>query len=359
MVEPTFEWDEEIKSDVKDEETDTPEKKEKAEEEVVADFDFGDEEEEPAEEEEEAGEAEEEEEESEEEEQEEEEPKETLPDTVKTILEDFISLGMASEEEAKEVSVDNFYTFIDQIAEKRANQIIDGSVSTLEEREKQAADFLLNGGKLADLVAKYSTKTYDVSTEAGAITFLRDYYKGTGLDEDEIQEQLDFHEEKENSVKVAEKFYKRWEKENDSSAANELTKPKADKEAREAKNKEWKNTLITSARKVDEYAGITFTPEKKKDLINDIVLNTVKTEDGKYTSRFIHEFFKVYNTDPKKLMFIASVLQDDFDPEKFAANLETKETKKVKSKLQALSTNKDKRKIKKAEKPKHIADLFK
>lgn len=356
MDNPIFEWDEEeVKSEVRDEETHPKKKNEVTEE--VEDFNFGDEEETEESEEESEEETDEESGEESGEETDEEEEEIELPDTVKTILEDFVSLGMASADEVKDVDIDNFYDLIDTIANKRADSIIESSVAELQPTEKQAVDFLLNGGKVTDLVGKFSTKTYDVSTENGALAFLRDYYKGTGLDDDDIQEMLDGHEEKENTIKIADKYHKLWEKSKNANVEEELNKPSEAKADREAKTKEWKNTLITSARKVEEYAGITFTPDKKKDLINDIVLNTVKTEDGKYTSRFIHEFFKVYNSDPKKLLFIASVLQDDFDPEKFAATLETKETKKVKSKLRTLTTKKEKKKVA-AKQPRSIAELF-
>ena len=205
------------------------------------------------------------------------------------------------------------------------------------ERERIATEFLLNGGTLEELVQKSSFKTYNVTTEDGALAFLKDHYIGQGLDDEEVQEQLDYHDVNGNAVKVAEKYYSRWKASQEKEVNSDLKAPKDNKENQKAKHSDWKTKVIQGINKVNEYAGIEFTANKK-ELINDIVLNTVKTDEGKYTSRFISEFFRVYNDDPKKLLLIATILRDDFDPAKLATKIETKETTKIKAKIKAASS---------------------
>ncbi len=338
-------WDEEDKDvevieDPKEPAEKGDPKKEDPKEPVEPSFDFGEEKEE--EEEEEKGPKdpnikEDPEEGPEEEEEEKEDDDLSLPGTVKTILEDLVSIGFATAEEVKDVSVDTLYPFIESVAQKKADEIIEESVSSLGERERIATEFLLNGGTLEELVQKSSLKSYTVTTEDGALAFLRDHYTDQGLDDEEVQEQLDYHETNGNAVKVAEKYYSRWKASQEKEVSSDLKAPKANKEDQKAKHSDWKTKVIQGINKVNEYAGIEFTANKK-ELINDIVMNTVKTDDGKYTSRFISEFFKVYQNDPKKLLLIASILREDFDPAKLATKIETKETTKIKAKIKAASS---------------------
>lgn len=335
-------WDEEDQGVAVGEESSDPiekgdPKKEDPKEPVEPSFNFGDEKEEEEEEEEEKGPKDPNIKETPEEEEEEEEDDLSLPGTVKTILEDLVSIGFATAEEVKDVSVDTLYPFIESVAQKKADEIIEESVSSLGERERIATEFLLNGGTLEELVQKSSLKSYNVTNEDGALAFLRDHYTDQGLDDEEVQEQLDYHETNGNAVKVAEKYYSRWKASQEKEVSSDLKAPKANKEDQKAKHSDWKTKVIQGINKVNEYAGIEFTANKK-ELINDIVMNTVKTEDGKYTSRFISEFFKVYQSDPKKLLLIATILRDDFDPSKLATKIETKETTKIKAKIKAASS---------------------
>ena len=139
-------WDEEDKDvevieDPKEPAEKGDPKKEDPKEPVEPSFDFGEEKEE--EEEEEKGPKdpnikEDPEEGPEEEEEEKEDDDLSLPGTVKTILEDLVSIGFATAEEVKDVSVDTLYPFIESVAQKKADEIIEESVSSLGERERIA-----------------------------------------------------------------------------------------------------------------------------------------------------------------------------------------------------------------------------
>ena len=133
--------------------------------------------------------------------------------------------------------------------------------------------------------------------------------------------------------------------------------PKEAKEEQRKKSREWQSSVQAGISKINEYAGISFTPEKKKMLHNELFLNTVKTTDGKYVSKFIASFFDAYNKNPEKLMLMAEILRDDFDPEKFSKSVGEKAKTKEVSRLKALGKKK-KTGSGRSKKPKSIADLF-
>lgn len=258
----------------------------------------------------------------------------SLPGTVKVILEDLVTVGFATADEIKDVTADTLYTFLEKVAENRAEAVIEESVAGLSERERVAAEFLLSGGKLEDLVKNTVQKSYDVTTENGALEFLRDHYTSQGLGTDEIQDQIDYHESQGNAIKIAEKYHARWKASKEQEVSSSLKAPKDSADEQRKQNEAWRTKVVQGINKVGEYAGVDFSTQRK-ELINDIIVNSIKLPDGRYTSRFIDAFNKVYADDPQKLLLIATILRDDFNPEKLAAKIETKETTKLKAKIKA------------------------
>lgn len=265
----------------------------------------------------------------------------TQEDVVKATLSDLVTLGLANDEEVKDVTAETFYPFLQNIIDKNTDAAIASSLEELTPRERQAVQYILSGGTLSELVEKVSVPNFDVSTDKGAVDFLRQYHKAEGLSDEEIEDKLDFYESRENAKTYAEKYFKKWKDAQEQIEEQEFQKPIQSKEQQRKKRKEWEQSILGSTKAVDEYAGIKFDSNTKKSLINDILMNTVKTEQGTYTSGFIDKFFKVYQGgSPEKLMLIAKILQEDFDPTIFERTAETKGTREVKTKLQKLAQTK-------------------
>lgn len=271
------------------------------------------------------------------------EPAEQLPtDPTRVILEDLVSLGMASEDEVKEVSVENFYPFLQGLIERRVDTALEETIQGLDAKEQAALEFILSGGTVDELAEKYTVPKFNVKEDKGALDFLRYYHKQEGLSDEEIDEKIDFYESRDNAQHYAEKYHSKWKTSQQDEKIKDLKKPKQNVEEQRRKREQWKATVMSAAKQVDEYAGYQFDQNKKKALLNDLTINSVKTQDGQYASPFINNFFKVYNGgDPKKLLLIAEILRDDFNPEVLVQKAETKGTKEVKTKLQKLAQSRN------------------
>jgi hypothetical protein len=259
-------------------------------------------------------------------------------DPTRVILEDLVSLGMASEDEVKDVSVENFYPFIQGLIERRVDTALEETIQGLDTKEQAALEFILSGGTVDELTEKYSVPKFNVKDDKGAIDFLRHYHKQEGLTDEEIDEKIDFYESRDNAQHYAEKYHAKWKSSQQDEKVNDLKKPKQNADEQRRKREQWKATVVSAAKQVEEYAGYQFDQTKKKELLNDLTINSVKTQDGQYASPFINNFFKVYNgADPKKLLLIAEILREDFKPELLVQRAETKGTQEVKTKLQKLA----------------------
>ena len=279
-------------------------------------------------------------------------PEGSTTDPTRVILEDLVSLGMAGEDEIKDITAENFYPFLQGLIEKKIDSALNESLDGLQEREKAALEFILNGGSLDELAEKYSVPKFNVAEDKGALDFLRYYHKQEGLTDEEVDEKIDFYESRDNAQHYAKKYHDKWKEAQQTEKVKQLKAPKEDAERQRQKREQWRTTILTDAKKVDEYAGYKFEADRKKALINDLTINNVKTQDGQYTSQFINNFFKVYNgQDPNKLMLIAEILRDDFKPEMIVQKAETKGTQEVKTKLQKLAQNKTPQGSTKQERP--------
>lgn len=263
---------------------------------------------------------------------------EQAADLAKVILDDMVSLGWVTSDEVKEVSEENFYPFLQGLIDKRADSVLEEALQGLDTKEKTALEFILNGGTVDELTEKFSIPRFDLTNDKGAIDFLRYYHKQEGLTEEEVAEKIDFYESRDNAKLYAEKYHTKWKASQQDEKLGDLKKPKQTAEDQRRKREQWKAAVLSATKQVDEYAGYKFDVNRKKALLNDLTINSVKTEDGQYTSPFIDNFFKVYRGgDPNKLMLIAEILREDFKPDVLIEKAETKGTKEVKTKLQKLA----------------------
>lgn len=275
-----------------------------------------------------------------------EEPEVTVEDTITTVANHFVKLGMLEVEDGEEVEWTE-ENFISKAKEKWENEawarLEDLAIERLGEAGTEFIQRVFVEGMpyetfLESLNQEQSIENLDPEKNADVI--FKAYYKAMGFDEEEISEQIDIAIKNETLVNKATKFktklVENTKAERENIAKRNEIQQKARQE-RETKTAEIYAETLKAAVKEGDINGVPVASKDMKSLFNFIIDKPHILPNGQKVTDFEYKLAVLKAEDPKKFLTIAKILMDDVNIDLVK---KTKESKVVNTLFQELKTSK-------------------
>ena len=260
------------------------------------------------------------------------------------------------------ITEEKFFELQDEEVEGRVSEAIEDFAQKLGNHQTSNAfiTYIKAGGTPDEFFKFYSQASavpeVDIEKESGQDAVLKHYYKTVEqLDDDDLEDKLDWLKESGKKKKYAEKYYtklKADEKaEKDQFIANQLQQ----QTARENERKEFITKLKSTLESTEEVNGFVFSKTDKPSLLDYIIKPTVKLKSNQYITQFQSDLNEVIKTDNEKLLVLAKLIKSKFDTSGLIVKKETEAVKKVKS---SLANTKSKLTSSNSSKRKNLSDFF-
>lgn len=220
-----------------------------------------------------------------------------------------------------------------------SNRINAWASQELDEEAQQFIIFKRNGGNTRDFLNKLKEinntgfSDGDISDEDYQDEIIRKQLKEDDWDDDEIEERLESLTNNGKKESVAKKYYERFQK----LKSKEIEKIVEEQEEAKRKLKqaqtEFKEELQSTLDSNEELLGFKMTKKDKETIFKSLTERTVRDEDNSLVTPFKQKLDGVFK-DPKKLIILTKLLNNDFDMSDFKKSVITQETRKFKSHLE-------------------------
>lgn len=260
-----------------------------------------------------------------------------------------------NDENAEEILEEAF----EESIEKRVGQIL----GNLPDKVKNLVKFVAAGGDENEYFSKVSqpakgiSTDLDITSEENQIKFMRYKLAGEGYDEEYIESQIEFMQDKGHLEKFATADFKKWK----------ATAEKADEELAERQREAarisrqkaitYRKDLTKRVGEVEEINNFKFSRQDKKDLPDYMTANTVKLEDGREITPFYKDLMEAMQ-DKDKSLVLAKILKSGFDFKALERNIVSKATGKIKTDIQRQASTKTVTASGSSQQPKRLADYF-
>ena len=274
--------------------------------------------------------------------------------TVKSLKEKGV-FSFAEIKEDTEFNEETLEDFFEAELEGRLNEELSNFATSLDEDAKLFLEFKKNGGKTSDFLKVFEND--DIITSFEGVDFNEDenkaeqflkeyYYQIDDVDEDEIEDKIEFLKERGKLSITAEKAFEKVS-EKQKKEKEELNK--SQEKARKAqldKQKKYSEDLKKAIIETEVVGKIKINKKDKQEIFNYLMLPSIKLENGKKVTAFQKDLADVYN-DKKMLIAFAKIIKDRFEISDL--DVATKTVKQIKQTLRAGS---------KSETRKSLADFF-
>ena len=246
--------------------------------------------------------------------------------------------------EGEEISEEKFFELHEQEIEGRMEEAIQDFITEMSDEDGAAfIKFKRAGGKTSAFFEFYSQMNgdldVDIEKEEGQDTILKKWYKTVEqLDDDDIEDKLDWLKESGKKKKYAEKYQAKMEADKQAAKTQFLNDQLEAQTQRENEKKEFVTKLKTTLETTEAVGDFTFKKEEKTDLLNYILKPEVKLKSNQYLTKFQSDLNEIVKNNPEKLLVLAKLLKTDFDTSDLAVKQQTKVTQKVKSSLATKSS---------------------
>lgn len=267
--------------------------------------------------------------------------------------------------EDDEIDEDKFFELQEQEIQARVDETFTGIFEEFN-NDPDATAFLKHkraGGSTFDFFNTYGNANtlpddLDLTQPANQKKVLEYYYLNIErVDEEDLEEKLEFVTEKGKTEVYAKKYYKDI---NDKDRADKIALATAQESQIETTKKNAETLRVDLQKVLDTGEGVgafKFTSEEKKTLLPYITKPSVKIGPNKFITPFQAKLGEVMK-DKKKLLTLAKILMPDFDLPDLKKSVTTTVAKEVKSKLQdSKNTGRTNRSTSVVEKS--LADFFK
>lgn len=238
------------------------------------------------------------------------------------------------------VSQEKFFEIHEEEVEARTDQAIKDFIAEMNDEDGGAfINFKRAGGKTSDFFNFYSqTSTVpevDTDTETGQDAILKHYYKTVEqLDDDDIDDKLEWLKESGKKKKYAEKYNSKLIADK-KEATDQFLKNQVDtQKQREDDKKQFITSLKTTASTVENVSGFVFNKRDADEYVDYITKPSVKLKGNQYLTAFQAELTRVMREEPDKLLILAKLLKNKFDTSDMVIAKETEAAKKIKSNLE-------------------------
>jgi hypothetical protein len=250
-----------------------------------------------------------------------------------------VEAGVLSEDPGN-VDRETLLELIETETEKYLEETIEATFDAWKEKLPDGIMSLIqhtfNGGNADEFMRTWNEtpiQFFDVNTESGQESFLRYYYKAIeGLDDDEVDEKIDYNLNRANLESTAKRYYKKLADDRDKKLA-ELAKNQVETQQRaRAATEKRKANLANGISKIKEFGGYQFAEGEKKVLMRYATQPTV-VEGKTFASGLAADLYKALE-DPGKVAFLSKLLKSDFDTNFMVKKATTKVVKKIKESLE-------------------------
>lgn len=260
------------------------------------------------------------------------------------------------------ITEEQFFEHIEDEVEGRVNEAIEdfGAKLGSDQTSKAYITFLKAGGTSDEFFKYYSqastTPEVDIEKESGQDSILRHYYKVVEeLDDEDLEDKLDWLKESGKKKKFAEKYYNKLKADEQINKDKFVANQVQQQTDRENEKKEFVTKLKNTLDSTEEVNGFVFNKVDKPSLLDYIIKPTVKLKSNQYITQFQYDLNEVIKTDNEKLLVLAKLIKSKFDTSGLIIKKETEAVKKVKS---SLSNTKSRLTSSNSTKRKDLADFF-
>ena len=270
--------------------------------------------------------------------------------------------GVLSSVEIPEDTIDE-EAFIELHENEVNNRVSETFEGFFEELDDDATAFLKHkrdGGETRSFFDVLQTSSSipkgDLEDEKFQKVVARYYFENVeGIEPEDIDEKLSWLEDTGKTAKYAEKYLTKIEKDQ-AKKIKAIDKSNKDAIKLEQDNvKAFKKTIKDSLSSITTVKDFEITAKDKKELLSFITEPAVKAGNNKYVTG-LQEGLKKLMKDEKKLILLAKLIKSDFDISGLKVKAQTKETVKLKDKLQKAKTNVEIKTSNAAKRP--LSDFF-
>lgn len=224
--------------------------------------------------------------------------------------------------------------------EASVEKAVEETVKGLPDEIKQLIKYAHKGGNVGELLGKmvqHATSTINknsdienVDVQIQAVTMS---LKAQGYDQEYIDTQIEFLQEKDKLEGVAKKAFDKIVEEQEAETANEVERQKQAVETRKKLAREYKTNITTHINSLEEVGGLPISKQDKTSLPTYISEPTVELQDGRVVSELQADLFKVM-ADKDKIVLLAKLLKSDFDFSAIERKKQTAAARGIKDEIQ-------------------------
>ena len=246
------------------------------------------------------------------------------------------SKGIISVETDDEIDENKFLELQEEEIEARLDETIQAFMDELDEDAKAFLKFKKEGGNTKEFFKFYNTTSQipelDSTDERSQKKFLEYYYRTyEQMDEDEIDDKIQWLEETGKLSKYAEKYNdnvsEESEKYREKLLENQKIAAKQQEENRKQLVKDLKQVIDTNV----EIKDWAITPKDKKELHPYMTKASVKIGNNQFLTQFQSDLQDIFK-NKEKMILLAKIISSDFDVKDIKAKAKTevvKETKQI------------------------------
>lgn len=240
-------------------------------------------------------------------------------------------------EDESQIDAEKFIELQEEEIEARLDETIQAFMDQLDEDGKAFLKFKKEGGNTQDFFKIYSeiseVPTPDYDDEKSQEKFLRYYYSNyEDLDDDDIDDKIDWLKESGKLYKYAQKFHEQIEEEGEKAKQETVEKQKRlaihQEEQRKQLIKDLKQTIDTSS----EIKSWTLTQRDKKELHGYMTKPAVKIGNNQFLTQFQNDLQNAFK-DKSRMILLAKILASDFDVSDIKERAKTEVIKETRQKI--------------------------
>lgn len=255
----------------------------------------------------------------------------------------------------QEIDEEVFEDLFETELEGRLNEEFSNFANSLDEDAKLFLEFKKNGGKTTDFLKAFENE--DLVSDFESVDFNEDenkaenflieyYYQFEDMDEDEMNDKIDFLKERGRLGVTAERVYTKVAEKKKKEKETLLKKQEKTRKAQIDSQKKYAEDLKQVITETEVVGKIKINKKDKQELFNYLMSPSIRLEDGRKVTAFQKDLADVYQ-DKKMLIAFAKIIKDRFEISDL--DVATKAVKQIKKTLRANS---------KSETRKSLADFF-
>lgn len=276
------------------------------------------------------------------EEEQEESKKEFAQVTSKSTLAFLKEKGLVNYEEDEEnpLSEEDAENILEDSWEASLESAVEETIKELPDELKQLIKYASKGGDVGQLLGKMVqnataviNKNSNIDDEQVQVMAITLDLKNQGYDQEYIDAQVEFLQEKGKLEGVAKKAFNKIVEEQEEETASEVQRQKEFVETRKKLARDYKNNITSHINSLEETGGLPLSKQDKSVLPTYISEPTVELQDGRVVSEMQADLFKVM-ADKDKIVLLAKLLKSDFDFSAIERKTQSKTARGIKEEIQ-------------------------